>query len=530
MPLFKILFSRIPLLLVFINSIVYAQPFQIGNKSVFVANNKLSQSTQLYRCDAAAQTLTSLGSQGSRKLNALAYNPADDYLYAIEDMGYDSTYASIDNRGKVLKINNTGVITALGYFTFPGGTSQGKQILSGTFDLSGNFYLYDTEDRPGSKVIYKIANIATGNLAATTITPNQSVFFTDFTFNPYDGFLYALGGSGSQSNQETNRIIKINATSGATTFVTPSNGSVDNALRPSFYEGAGAAWSDDEGNIFFYNNGGYILKYNLINTQYSTVSTAMPNAFDADGAANIVAVVNKDPAVSIAITANGTTATSSTTLVNNNTNAAPDVIVSVALSNTLGYTSFTVKNAAGTVVPLSANVYSTVSIPPSGTTGPILKLHFNSLLPGSSNKYIIEMNGTRTTPNIQEQLTATVQITGINGQTLNNNNLQNNTDNISWVIGDQANNNDASVTTTTQPLSISPLDPAIVPTAFSYENKIYIDAKGIASTYHIYNSTGKLLFSGTTLKREVVTPDVAGIYLIKLKYNDTITVTKVLIY
>jgi hypothetical protein len=520
--------AMVPLILM--SSMVYAQPFQSGNKSVFVINNKLSQPSQLYRCDVATQTLTNLGSQGTRKLNALAYNPTDNYLYAVEDMGYDSVYANLNNRGKVLKISNTGAITELGYFTFPGGTSQGKQILSGTFDLFGNFYLYDTEDRPGSKVIYKIAAIATGNLIATTIIPNQSVFFTDFTINPYDGFLYALGGSGSQNNLETNRIIKINATSGATTFVTPANGSLDDALKPSFYEGAGAAWSDDEGNIFFYNNGGYVLKYNLINTQYSTVSAAMPHAFDADGAANIVAVVNKDPAVSITITANGTTATSSTTLINNNTNPAPDVIVSAALSATLGYSGFTVKNATGAVVPLSANVYSTVSVPAPGTTNAILKLHFNSLLPGAANKYTIEMSGIRATPNIQEQLIATAQITGINGQILNNNNLQNSTDNISWVIGDQANNNDASVTTTTQLLSISPFDPAIVPVAFSYENKIYIDAKGIASTYHIYNSNGQLLFNGTTSKREAVTPGIAGIYLVKLKYADVITVTKVLIY
>jgi hypothetical protein len=518
--------------LVLLSSVVCAQPFQNDNRSIFVVSNKLSQSTALSICNPAAQTLTNLGAQGNRKINALAYNPADNYLYAIEAMGYDQGQASITTQGKLLRINNTGSVTELGYFTYPGGTSQGKQLLSGTFDLSGNFYLYDTEDRVGSKIIYRIQNIATGNLSATTIVPDKQVFFTDFTFNPYDGFLYALGGSGSQGNSETNRIIRINPTSGATTFITPANGTFDAALKPSFYEGAGAAWSDDEANIFFYNNGGYILTYNLIHNQYTTLSTGMPNAFDADAATLISATTQKDPGVAITLTANGIVVKSVTTLSNTHIDPARDVIISAALSSSLSYTGFTVKNAAGSVVLPASNVYSIISEPASGAMNATLVLQFKILMTGNSGSYTIEMNGNRTTPNATEQLAATVQITGINNQTLNNHNLQNTGDNESWVIGDNKANNDASATITTNPLSIDDvLSAEKKPLAFSDGQKIYLDPKGTSCRYEIYSVDGKRLTNGEIKDKKTFAPGIAGIYIIKLKTgNNAVIATKVVIH
>ncbi|MFM9919242.1 Ig-like domain-containing protein [Lacisediminihabitans sp. H27-G8] len=138
-------------------------------------------STQLYKGtynSDGSSTFTAFGpnqATTTTNYNALAFNPADNFLYG-----------TLIN-GSIVRIDSTGNIVATFAANPALGTAPNALWDSGTFDNAGNYYV--ANGNAGTTTIYKIANLATGaNLTRTTITiPN--IRFADLAVK--DGYLWA---------------------------------------------------------------------------------------------------------------------------------------------------------------------------------------------------------------------------------------------------------------------------------------------------------------------------------------------------
>lgn len=173
-----------------------------------------------------------IGSVNSATINALAYNVLDGYMYGITH----GTGSSI-----LYRVESDGVFIPLGAIGLP--TPTGGYV-SGTFDLSGNYYVADNST-PQKFHIIDITNLTFTSFSLS----NGSFDFADFTYLPSTGFIYAL-------NNSNGVLIQISTTGNVTNL-----GAVTPALASCV--GYGAAYSDDAGFIYFFcNNTGSLFKIN----------------------------------------------------------------------------------------------------------------------------------------------------------------------------------------------------------------------------------------------------------------------------
>ena len=192
-------------------------------------------------------------------LNGLAYNPIDNYMYALY-RGPDSGNTSGVTSSNALYRLDGSTIVSLGGIT---GLPDGFAPTAADFGPDGSYYV---TRHLGSNELYKI-NVATR--VATLITMSQSTTnIGDISYNPIDGKLYGIGGP----NGTGNTFFKIDPVNGNVTITTLS---VSATWGTTFF--------DPVGTFYAYDNDGKFYRIDTVTGVATLLSTALV-ASVSDGA------------------------------------------------------------------------------------------------------------------------------------------------------------------------------------------------------------------------------------------------------
>jgi uncharacterized repeat protein (TIGR01451 family) len=199
-------------------------------------------------------------------LNGLAYNPIDNYMYALFRGATSGSATGVTATNALYRLDNS-TIVALGGIT---GLPNGFAPTAADFGPDGSYYVTRANGTAQSGIIelYKI-NISTRT--ATLIPLSQATGnIGDFAYNPVDGQLYGVGGGGNVT------LFKINPATGAVTTATITGTSI----TPETW---GTAFFDPIGTFYAYSNGGRFYRINKDLGVATLLSTA-PTANVSDGA------------------------------------------------------------------------------------------------------------------------------------------------------------------------------------------------------------------------------------------------------
>lgn len=236
-------------------------PFDAADPYVFVAQG---QPTQLFRALTDASGTTSFEPEGepaALSYNAIAYNPADDYIYAIASSS-DGTIPA----GALIRIGQGGVVTRVG-----DGTVTGSAL--GTFGpADGHLYTHVTVNGVPS---LQVIDVTTGTVVATRPMTGGTVAGFDFAYK--DGFLWTMGAGA---------ITRTDPVTGATARWT-----VPFATDPG--DQGGAAWTYGNGNLgFSYNGSGTVYQVAVADPASATPTFTLvssnpgPSSSNNDGTAS----------------------------------------------------------------------------------------------------------------------------------------------------------------------------------------------------------------------------------------------------
>ncbi|WP_295821355.1 hypothetical protein [uncultured Deinococcus sp.] len=217
--------------------------------------------SNLYRLDrrSLASGGTAVWASGfGPGLNALAFNRADGYFYAVNITPFTS-----GTPFRLYRLGASGAVEVVGANL---GIPAGSTIAAGTIDAAGTLYL---KKLTNDAVIYKYS-IGSGTASTLTINGGTGVNILDLALNPVDGFLYGVVTPGG--------VYRINASSGATTLTgTPAAVAGDNSNL------LGSAFFDVAGTLYAAQNGGTFGTVNL-STGAFTAQGAASSAAQTDGA------------------------------------------------------------------------------------------------------------------------------------------------------------------------------------------------------------------------------------------------------
>jgi uncharacterized repeat protein (TIGR01451 family) len=230
-----------------------AAPFACPQATVFVAQNK---PTQLFaqRHGAGGATFEAIGAPAAFTYNALAYNPVDGSLYAMNNTA---------DPARLIQIQTNGSIVDLGTIT---GLPAGMEFLLGAFDDAGRFYI-----APQMQAVAYVVDVTTRT--ATPLPIPAAPVGVDWAY--IDGYLWAGRGA---------VLLRVHPTTGAMdTFPYPPGVSTTGPF--------GAAWAYGNGDLGISdNNTGDIYRIRITNGQsvaptFKLVSTGSgPKSGNNDGA------------------------------------------------------------------------------------------------------------------------------------------------------------------------------------------------------------------------------------------------------
>lgn len=241
------------LLCLFCGAKAYAQAFAACTSDMFIAQNS---PTALFRVDTSTNPFTypQIGVTSSLTYNAIAFNPADNYLYGV-------TWNNSTKQVNLLRIASNGSVTNAGAITGGGINSNGVAPASGEIGADGYYYLKFNTPGTGGGVLYRV-NLS--NLSATTATTlSRDLPSADLAW--YNGALYS-------HNMDNGSLYKINPSTGAVTIIGASG--VNSAF--------GALVSAANG-IFGVNNNGGFYQFNPA-TGKATLISSSPSSNNNDGA------------------------------------------------------------------------------------------------------------------------------------------------------------------------------------------------------------------------------------------------------
>ncbi|MBD0676505.1 hypothetical protein BU198_38870 [Streptomyces sp. CBMA156] len=235
-------------------------PFDPADPQVFVAQDV---PTRLYRSITGASGTVTFQPEGGAvpglTYNALGYNTADNYLYAVVTDGPATMPA-----GSILRIGQGGVVTRVGTDTTVGWANWGS------FGPDGGFYVGSS----GADVAYRV-DVTTGKVTATIKLPIVPPA-PDLTYA--NGYFWGIEPTGRMV-----RVDLLGATKTVTIFPTP--------MVPA--SGYGAAWAFGNGNIGVSDNAsGIVYQVRITNPAaasptFTIVSTSQgPASGNNDGAAS----------------------------------------------------------------------------------------------------------------------------------------------------------------------------------------------------------------------------------------------------
>ncbi|MBD9470842.1 DUF11 domain-containing protein [Pseudoxanthomonas sp. PXM01] len=196
-------------------------------------------------------TYQTLGT-ASVALNAMAYNPADNYLYALRNLSGD------DGR-RLYRIDASGNRVELGLVTGLPAPPTSISYFAGAFTTAGDNALYVT-DGVNDNRMYRI-DVTT--LQATLITLSRNLYVADFDY--IGGLFYGIEGS-------TGQLVSIH----------PINGTVTNIGTPGPTGIVGAIWADNLGLYGVLNTGGFY-RFDTV-TGARTLISGSPTTSSNDGA------------------------------------------------------------------------------------------------------------------------------------------------------------------------------------------------------------------------------------------------------
>jgi uncharacterized repeat protein (TIGR01451 family) len=220
--------------------------FGMCTSSMYLAQN---QPTALYRFDTASNPIVvqPVGSTSSYNYNAVAFNPDDNYLYAIS------------STNSILRIGSDGSVADLGAVTnLP--QVAGRAYNAGEITPDGSYYV---RTQVVSNELYRI-DLTTKT--ATSVPLSQALSIADLAW--HNGLLYTV------DNQNfTTTLYAINPSSGQVTPVGPTGQTT--ALF-------GALFGASNG-LYGGNNGGGFYQFDLA-TGAATLISGLPGSGNNDGA------------------------------------------------------------------------------------------------------------------------------------------------------------------------------------------------------------------------------------------------------
>jgi uncharacterized repeat protein (TIGR01451 family) len=325
----------------------------------------------------------------NKGINALGYNPTDNYMYAID--------VNVGSSGNTLnKIGSDGTIQVLGTVT---GLPTTPTWQGGTFDTAGNYYVinYDfVTPTGGVSQIYRInvsTRVATQIYSGTGFLTNIG----DFVFNPIDGAIYGLL---AQAATVANTVYKIALVGSPPSSVTITSAAI--VGNPAFVAGTpafGTVFVDGVGNLYGYDNNGAYYIFNLSTFGSGTVNagqvvTGIQATTTSDGAScpyinptrNIDVLKRLDSVLAVAPNSSRTfDVTYSIKIVNTNTiSTANNVQINDDLRRTFPFTINPSPTISVTSPPSSIAGSCTINNSFNGTTDTKLLSGSNSLTAGQS--------------------------------------------------------------------------------------------------------------------------------------------------
>lgn len=336
-------------------------PFNPADPLVFVAQG---QPTGLYQAVTDSSGTVNFQAEGPTSpitYNAIAYNSADNYIYAIAGAG-NATYPN----NSLLRIGQNGTLTRVGTATYPAANA-------GAFADDGLFYI--SSSAAGYTTLTGI-NVTTGAVART-VTMSQAPATADFTFA--DGYLW-----GQTASAGVSLIVRIN----------PTNGVVNFYPAPFFVNGdtdlSGASWTFGNGNLGFSQNvSGTVTQVAVTNPAAATPTftlvsrTAGPASGNNDGTASSgqptdLSIVKTGP---VAIVSAGGTVTYTLTVTNNGPGNSSGFVVNDTLpaeltnvataSDACTVTGNDVQCVGGRLVAGDSVTYTVTATVPASTTASV---------------------------------------------------------------------------------------------------------------------------------------------------------------
>ncbi|MBD9470841.1 GEVED domain-containing protein [Pseudoxanthomonas sp. PXM01] len=196
-------------------------------------------------------TYQTLGT-ASVALNAMAYNPADNYLYALRNLSGD------DGR-RLYRIDASGNRVELGLVNGLPALPTGISYFAAAFTTAGDNAMY-VQDGTNGNQMYRI-DVTT--LQATLITLSRNLYVADFDY--IGGLFYGIEGS-------TGQLVSIH----------PVNGTVTNIGTAGPIGTVGAVWADSLGLYGVLNAGGFY-RFDTVTGARTLVSDSPPTSSN-DGA------------------------------------------------------------------------------------------------------------------------------------------------------------------------------------------------------------------------------------------------------
>ena len=211
-------------------------PFPAADPYVFIAQNAPTGLFKSLTGPSGSVTFSAEGPTSAISYNAIAYNTANNYIYAFVNTG-DSTTPS----NSLIRIGQGGVYTRVGTGTY-------NATVAATFGADGLYYSVASVN---GVLSLQVINVTTGALVRNTAITGDALTANDITFK--NGFLWMMGAG---------FISRINPTTGATVRWTIP-------FSTDTGDQAGAAWTFGNGNLGF--------GYNVSGTVYQ-VAVANPSA------------------------------------------------------------------------------------------------------------------------------------------------------------------------------------------------------------------------------------------------------------
>ncbi|RJF72098.1 DUF11 domain-containing protein [Deinococcus cavernae] len=311
------------------------------------------------------------GAVSTVPLNALAFNKADGYFYAVNVNAFTT-----GTPYRLYRLGTTGATEVANLTQIP----TGDQIAAGTIDRNGKMYI---KKLSSSTALYtvQLPTSAGGSIGALGSVPlGSAVPAADMAFDPVTNLIYGV------------HTADIPATDGASVAgvvyeINPTSGSVSTrGAGPTVTStnAIGTAFFDIAGTLYAYQNGGVFGTINLSTGAFTRITSAS-SAAQSDGAS----CVFPDERITVAKSAGGVQALSSTvfrvpyTVTVQNTGPIPDRNVQLTedLSRTFSAGSPTLSI---TSAPAISSGTATANASFNGTTDTRLLSGTNALAVGAS--------------------------------------------------------------------------------------------------------------------------------------------------